>query len=265
MRLTRFVYVLFRPVMGLFAAGYVVASFRAQHLAVDRNIWVYATAVFFVASATMCWNDFLDREHDRVKHKTFCHDHPWFTGLISLILWTVSMVALSWVTFRISKAAGMILAAQIVIGLSYSLSYRVPLLSSILVAAVSATAGLFVMFAPFTINRPLGVLLVVIVFLAIFAREIVKDIEDVTFDKEIKTTLPVLLGNTTLSKRIAVGVLALAASLCTATIGMPLIALLGYITWVGSGLSLYYEDDLRFSKAMLDAGMVFILIALIVK
>lgn len=202
-----------RPVMGLFAVLLCLAGFRLQAELVHYQWWQLAlcSAITFVScSFAMLRNDFDDRARDVLKGKRLAYDNPerFYKIVFRLgIILGFSVGFLDNVNNFVKPVALLI----VILSVLYATSYKRPTLPMMIVALCSAYPALFgLMVNPRHILS--GATLFLIVFLAIGAREILKDIEDAEGDIGYKATLPVWLG-TDRSQIVASGLLCLAAAL----------------------------------------------------
>lgn len=152
-----------------------------------QDAWLPALAIVVIASSTMVWNDYRDREHDRKKGKDFAFLNRWRFLAFGLALWLVSVVlSLAIGVFENWPMAYLALGIT-ASGLVYSETRRLPFVPNALVALTAASPVLF----PFAAGRHDFRLLLffLAVVLAIHAREIAKDFDDVDIDPGYKWTL----------------------------------------------------------------------------
>ncbi|MCX6826425.1 MAG: UbiA family prenyltransferase [candidate division Zixibacteria bacterium] len=152
-----------------------------------QGAWLPALVVVVIASSTMVWNDYRDREHDRKKGKDFACLNRWRFLAFGLTLWFVS-IALSLAIGVFESWTMACLALGITAsGLVYSETRLVPFVPNALVALTAASPVLFPLAAGHHDFRLL--LFYLAVTLAIHAREIAKDFDDVDIDPGYKWTL----------------------------------------------------------------------------
>jgi 4-hydroxybenzoate polyprenyltransferase len=157
-----------------------------------QGAWLPALAVVVIASSTMVWNDYRDREHDRKKSKDFAFLNRWRFLAFGLTLWLVS-IALSLAIGVFESWPMAYLALGITaMGLIYSETRLIPFVPNALVALTAASPVLFSFAAGHHDFRLL--LFFVAVTLAIHAREIAKDFDDIDIDTGYKWTLLQLVG-----------------------------------------------------------------------
>lgn len=153
------------------------------------TFWILLV-VLMGQGATMLTNDYVDRHHDIKKNKSFAHDHPMLVQCTATVLWIITtMIGIR--LFLFNPAYGFLSALQIVLGINYSLSYKIPFGPNNYVALTVAS----VMFYPYLASFSWNILLVGVgVYLYIFAREILKDMDDAAFDSGYKWSIPVEYG-----------------------------------------------------------------------
>ena len=143
--------------------------------------WYLCLTVFCIAACTMLQNDYIDRKHDLKKGKTFASQNPNIVVTTLIVGWLyIGMV----IYFCFPKES-YLLWIGVLGGMIYSYIRKIPLLSWILVATISALPVLIgahmktreVYFFAFA------------VFLGILGRELCKDIEDTDIDKGYKNTI----------------------------------------------------------------------------
>jgi 4-hydroxybenzoate polyprenyltransferase len=157
-----------------------------------RDAWLPALAVVVIASSTMAWNDYRDREHDRKKGKDFAFLNRWRFLAFGLGLWFASVVlSLAIGVFESWPMAYLALGIT-ASGLVYSETRLVPFVPNALVALTAASPVLFPFAAGHHDFRLL--LFYLAVTLAIHAREIAKDFDDAEIDPDYKWTLLQVVG-----------------------------------------------------------------------
>ena len=198
-----------RPAMAVFAVLLCLAGVRLSGN-LSRYSWVqlalYLSIIFLAVCATMLYNDFCDRDRDKLKGKTLASDNPAFLAALCQKLWIVVGLLTGWVTALVSFWAALQIFAYICIGINYARFYRIPCLALVSVAVCSAGPAALGLLnaAPGKCGGCLVLLLCSMT--AIASREIIKDIEDVEDDRGYKATLPVLIG-VSRSRHVAAGVL----------------------------------------------------------
>lgn len=184
----------FRLKMALFAILLVLSSFVLENETIDAYVWLIALVVTLGTINTMLTNDYVGREHDKLKGKNFASENEYIFLPIIVILWAI-IVMLSFVVMFYSRYQGSILLVCAYLGITYSFTKKFSMLSAFSVSFASALITLL----PLS-KSILSVVLFSSTFLFIFAREIVKDVEDKKIDEIIdkkgnvyKKTLPVIL------------------------------------------------------------------------
>lgn len=184
-----------RPIMGLFAVGLCLAGFRLQAEFVHFHQWqiiICATLTFLTCGLAMLWNDYADRDRDVLKGKRLAHDNPDQFFRVAQILGVVIGLIIGFLIVIGPLITGITLIVA-ALSLYYSMSYRIVILPTAIVALCSASPSLYgFLVHPQEAQRT--VVLFLITFLVIGAREILKDIEDMSSDVGYKATLPLRLG-----------------------------------------------------------------------
>lgn len=224
--------------MGLFAALLCLAGFRIQgdfaHFQWQQMV-LCTLLSFATCSLAMLWNDYVDRERDLLKGKRLAFDNPErFYRILHRLGIGIGFSAGFVKDYRMFGTSVTLIA--IILAIFYSNSYKRPLLPMLMVGTCSAYPSLYGLMAyPKHVWAGLGLFLVV--FSAIAAREVLKDIEDERDDVGYKLTLPVLVG-AGISSRIAATLYWISAGLVLATwpLVVPracsvLIAVCGLVIW----------------------------------
>lgn len=184
-----------RPVMGLFAVALCLAGFRLQAEFVHFHQWqiiICAGLTFLTCSLAMLWNDYVDRNRDVLKGKRLAYDNPSQFFRVVQVLGVVIGFTIGFLIDIGPLITGITLIVA-ALSLYYSMSYRIVILPTAIVALCSAFPSLYgFLVAPQHAQRT--VVLFLITFLVIGAREILKDIEDMSCDVGYKATLPLRLG-----------------------------------------------------------------------
>ena len=189
-------------------------------------------APFFIliaGSATMAFNDWVDRYHDLAKGKDLALSRPGAFKALVIGLWLVSAVLVIAI-FAQSFEFGIISLILTGFGMMYFATRRTPMLPGLYVALVSG-GPLFYSIAVKPTKYLLLLLFCVVLF--IYAREVVKDLDDVEIDRGYKWTLPVVLGIGK-SKVISLAIFTLAffvATLIEPSVMylLPFLALIAYL------------------------------------
>ena len=246
--------------VSLLAGGLTIVGFKVSYGHI-QDAWLPALATLLISGATMAWNDFRDRNHDRRKGKTFACDHPGEFLAFTLLLWLLSLGVTSLLATRhpgFAVLAGLMIGA----GFLYSEIRRIPLMPN---GVVAITAGSAVLFPVFTGHYSSLVLWVLFgaTFCGIYAREILKDFDDQEFDAGYKWTLPQIGPQTARAVSILLfcagtGLL-LWMAFTTARSPLPYLVLLLPILILCRGHS---DRSIATAKIALDLGMLILLVTL---
>lgn len=205
----------------------------------------------------MLQNDWRDRYHDIRKHKVVASEHPRaFCGLV-LAFWAGCIVLITLVTTGNTKA-GFVLAVLALAGALYSETRKILFIPITLVSAVSATPALLPMAYGATRGKPL--LLFLSAALIIFGRELTKDLEDMYIDKGYKLTIPLVAGER--ESRVLAAVAIVTGLIAGATVSLSVV-LPATIVLVAL-IRLLSGEDPRRSRKLLDGGVAFIILILII-
>lgn len=190
------IWVLRLPVV-VFAVLVLLASFCLQGHSLAAYGWeklmpLSLVVACGVALAMVC-NDWSDRFHDRQKGKWSAFNNPdlyerYGMSIGLLLACFIGMVSDNpkwlWPCMFL-----------LVTSIQYTQTYRVPFLSNLLVAVTSAVPTLFCLTDPLCQNTGRAWMLFGLVTIVIFAREILKDIEDMHIDSGYKWSVPVTWGD----------------------------------------------------------------------
>lgn len=184
-----------RPVVGIFAALLCLASFKLT--SESTPFWFlpgtyFGLFSFLACCAAMLRNDAVDWQRDVLKGKSFgmLNRQRLFYYSQTIFVWCGIMLG---PVFLLNRYWGLIAIIMIALAIYYEKSYTKPFLTTILVALCSALPAMFALL----IAQPsykANASLFLIAFAAIFAREILKDIEDMPSDTGYKSTVPLGLG-----------------------------------------------------------------------
>jgi 4-hydroxybenzoate polyprenyltransferase len=243
---------------GLLFAVLTFVVAKDTELQTRTNLWLLAGTVLAITSATMYQNDMRDRVHDAKKGKRLALERPRQFRGVTVGLWMVA-VSLTFVIGRQDFPSGILLTAMIAMGLVYSETRRVPLLPITITAVTSASPVLFAVIGGN--NSARTYLLFATVAAIMFAREILKDMEDIKIDEGYKWTLPVTFGakSALVIAEILLGVGAVGI-LFISSYTIPSVIFLGVAT-------LYLRHGIRHiasAKMFVDGGVTAILAALFV-
>jgi len=238
----------------VFLAGLLcLVSFKISQI--QHSVFLPIIFTILLAGTCMVQNDWRDRKHDALKGKCFAskNEIPFLAFL--LVLWSVTIV-LAFVLMREQAEFGWLAMAGIFSGLVYSETRKIPLAPALLVGLTSASPTLF----PATIAySPIVLLLFLSTTLLIFGREIIKDLDDLDYDKGYKWTLPIYVGSIR-AKAIA-GVFVLLASVLSVTLSLNTI--LGAIPIIVSVVYLLTDSDHKAAKKLIDIGVLLTLVSLL--
>ncbi len=227
--------------------------------------WYLVVLVFFVAAGTMVQNDYLDRYHDLNKGKRFAFDNARSFKISLHILWSFLILSGA-VVLLYSVGQGILLLAVVVIGIFYTHTRKVLLLSAI---TTSATSSSPVLFAYMTSGSSSCLIVFFSVFLVIFGREMIKDIEDCLIDIGYKKTLVAEEKITIeMATRLAGTLIFLGALVSLSLFLHPqqslvyLIYMIGFAFCTGASAVLWFSDDFFRGRDILDRGMIGIILSL---
>lgn len=224
--------------------------------------WGLVILLFFITGLVMLQNDYFDSEHDKKKGKDFVSKNKSFIQIFLILSWCV--VILSSLLFFANQSVFVL--PTIGIGIGYSFFRKVLLLPVFAVAILSASPLLL---AKLWNSSTELLTFFLCVFLAIFGREIIKDIEDKDIDKGYKNTLLTsnILSekNATIFAGVLMGIGAI-FSLSTAkhidTLPSYLFYIVGFFLVMVSSFSLICYRSSTKGKKIFDSGMLLFLLAL---
>lgn len=228
-------------------------SFKVSH--VSYSVVLPVLFMLFMSSTCMVQNDWRDRDHDKRKKKYFASEKPFrFLAFLS-VLWLATLI-LGIALYLQQPKFIFIILFSLVSGITYSETRKIAVVPNLLVALNAGATTLFPVFisdAP-----PLIIFMFFSVTAIIFAREIIKDVEDVECDVRYKKTLPILIGKK-LSKSIA-GIIIILASIISLIFSIKTLG--GVLFLIASAIYLLSNADHRVAKNILNIGMLLALIAL---
>lgn len=256
-----------RPVMGAFSSLLCLAALRLQAPTFAQSNVIQTAllliAVFCGTSATMVWNDFVDREHDLKKDKTHAYRNQGAYIALSRRLWIVCASCCVWASKP--EVFGWLqigIFCLCIVGIYYSYTYQTPGLPALAVGFASASPSLFALFVPHPRSIALGLALFGGVMLTICTREILKDLEDEEVDRGYKATLPVLLGRHT-SKQLAAHILIYGALLLSPLCFNSILVLIPTGMIVSGLVTFWSKKPESTGKLSIDLCTVGILVALL--
>lgn len=215
--------------------------------------WIVSLFIAVAASATMAQNAWRDRHHDQKRGRTFVASNERSFRILVVALWVTSFL-LSITLWTISLWYGILSVFMIISGLTYSETRQIPLLPALIVAITSASCAIYA--DPY--NDKL-ISLFLSTTLWIFAREILKDLDDCSQDHGYKWTIPLKFGIPA-SKRIS-GIILLLTSVIISLVSIKVLP--GMIFLLSSTLLLLFNKDHGKAKTLLDLSMATILIVLV--
>lgn len=232
-------------------------------LAHQKTNWILALEAFLVATFAMVQNDYIDRFHDLKKGKRFAYEHKKEFIIVLCIGWiTVWGIALSLPTPNLS-----ILIPVILISMFYSYSRKVMYVQTFCVAIASASPLIFVNgnLVPLVFYDA-NALMFLSTFFGIFAREIVKDIEDAEIDVGYKYT-PISMNHVTKENELrhVAGLVGVAVNLCLFcvlpilggnSILLSMLCFSGLTLCAASGVVWGVIQDTELGKKFFDYGML---------
>lgn len=219
-------------------------------------------AVFCGISATMVWNDFVDRFHDKQKGKVHALNNPTAHSNLAQCLWCISVLSATLISSLGNYWLLLGIIALCIVGLAYHRTYTVLGLSMLCVGVSSSAISLFAFLAGEPRNPSLGIVLFFSIALSLMARETLKDLEDIEVDKGYKCTIPAVLG-----RKNGI-VLSGGLLLTTAAICFPLRQYSAFLvialTAGAAGVTVLWSKKPEITgKMIIDAGMVATIAALL--
>lgn len=246
------------------AAFLVHAGFAISH---QQTNWLLAILVFCIATMTMVQNDYFDRDHDLKKGKDFAFKNQHAIRNVLYIGWYLLIFISIFFLFQ-SFWQGVLLLIDVCIGIFYSFS-RVKLLRPTFLVAVTSSSPALFAFSFLDNQSYLCLILFVSVFLVIFGREIIKDVEDEDIDVGYKKTI--------LTEGIVDIESALKISACFIFLGslasmflfreeqrslIYFLYLAGFCLCIGSSVLLFFTDNWKGARNILDNGVACIILSL---
>ncbi len=255
--------------MAIFASLLVISSFVLANKAIDGYVLLITFIVALGTMNTMLTNDYFDRNHDKLKGKTFASENEDTFVFVTVILWLVTAMVSFMILYH-SIFQGLILILCCILGILYSFTRHFSMLSAFFVALASALISQFPTEKSFLQDK-IPVVLFSCTFFFVLAREIVKDVEDKDIDKiknnkgnVYKKTLPVIMNKNT--ALIIAGCILSSGFICS----MFLIPFTGkfYVIWVPvfifSIISfIFYPSKYAIGAKLLDQGILVILFAIL--
>jgi len=219
-------------------------------------------AVFCGVSATMLWNDYTDKQHDARKGKMHAQYHSQRYSTLARWLWCICASCVVWADGQNKYWLSLGIFTLCLAGLFYDLTYRVTGLSMVVVGVASASVTLFALLLDQPRQPLFGFVLFVSVTLTLWAREILKDLDDTVVDRGYKRTLPAVWGRKTAT--LACGIMLLASTLIAAVFRNELPFLAITLSSLVAGVSvLMLRKPERIGKTIIDVGMAIALFTLL--
>lgn len=232
----------------LASAGFILAR--------QAISWTAVAAVFFIAVSAMLQNDWRDRFHDVRKGRTLAYERPRAFFALLAAFWAASAGAVALVAVREPRVA-LGLAALAFAGIVYSETRRLPLVPIAIVSLTSAAPAIL----PAAGGASAGRLwpLFAATALVIFAREVMKDLDDRAIDGGYKWTLPLALGERR-ARQLAAGAVfgGLAAAASVSPLVWPGAVLVGV-----ASIALVRGTDALKVRNCLDTGMALVILGLV--
>ncbi|MFH1536981.1 MAG: UbiA family prenyltransferase [Patescibacteria group bacterium] len=175
-----------------YVAVMVIAGFRFYQV----NSWWFVASVVLafigIHNSIMSYNDYVDREHDRKKGKTFASDHSqallkYVVGLSGVTVGLLLLVG--WQDPAVAVFCGLVW----VMGLAYSHFPGLLLVNNLVVALTAASPALCGLVHERAF-KPEPILLFGFFVVLLLIREVYLDIRDAKIDKGYKRTVPVVTG-----------------------------------------------------------------------
>jgi len=253
-----------RPDTALYAGVAVLAGFKMA-AGINWSAIVVALTFSLVTASIMVFNDIVERKHDRVKNKNFCHEYTW--SVISVFALSCIIIStLLLIIAYIDSAVSLLVASIWIIGLLYSFRFvrKLYLVQNVIVAICSASPILCG--AIYTKSITSSVLLVFCsLTVLVLIREFLKDVEDVKSDSGYKETLPTRKGATTTVSVILVLVFVATALLVVSPIRSVRMTAYGLaLVQFIAGLALLHPERCRFVKYGIDIVLSFILLTILI-
>lgn len=237
----------------------VLASFKVSHQYIPKEAWAVAFFVVVLCFAVMVWNDWRDRFHDIKKGKLLASSRHRAFLFYAALLWLGSITLALTLAF-LNKFFAVIAITLIIGGLVYSELRKIFIVPTLAVAVISATPIFFALVSQSASSPDALWWLFIIVVAVIFAREVMKDLEDKNIDFGYKATLPLIIGD--LNSRFLIGFLLIAVSWLV-LLKFPKGVHSVFLTFIALGFLVAKNE--RVAKILLDwAILVFLCILLLV-
>lgn len=152
-----------------------------------------AASFFGITSSVIVFNDLIDRHHDVKKNKTFARDHAWRLSIFWCKLSALTLIPLL-ALGALDIWIGILCLAVWCAGLVYSFIPHWYVAQNLLVALCSVSPILAAVVGRGEILY-YWISIFIVIFMTVFIREVVKDIEDQWHDLGYKNTIPVNHGH----------------------------------------------------------------------
>lgn len=235
-----------------------------------KTDWLLAFEAFLIASFAMLQNDYVDRVNDLKKGKTFASDHSAQFRIVLIVGWIIIWSIALFTLIEYIK----LLIPVIIISMFYSWTRKVPYLQTLCVAFASASPLIFANGVTISLTSSwANSTMFIAVFLSIFGREIIKDVEDAYTDVGYKFTF-VSMGWKTIKEeqQFAAGCVRLGLLFCImasigrileVTLWVQIIYFLGISLVGASSAAWFIRDDTKLGKELFDRGMFLVLFSLL--
>lgn len=245
----------------IMGSSLVLVSARLDQLPL-QVVWLKAVFVLATMSATMAWNDWRDRQHDVRKGKVFANQHERDFKIFVSVLWAL-VILLATIVLVSDPRCWPAALGLVTIGGVYSELRLVPLVPNVIVALASALPILLV---PATHESTMIFWATAVL---IFAREIIKDYEDIEADRGCKWTLPLVVGSGAAMGVAATALMAAAVLLrlvsATAVAGLTQATVAVVACWIAADVALKGQRvNLSQPKLILDIGIAIYLLSVII-
>lgn len=243
------------PAAILVHIGYKIAG--------EKTEWGLVVLLFFITGLVMLQNDYFDRDHDKKKGKDFAYQYK--NLLLTFLFFGWATVVFVSLLFPVSQTVCLMLIIGIGIGITYSLLRKILLLPVFVVATLSASPLVIARADKSSIQL---MLLFFCVFLSIFGRELLKDIEDKEIDIGYKKTLLTAGIFSEKGANIFAGVCISLGAILSLSISKSItnfsysLYLAGISLIVSCVFFLIYFNKATLGKRFFDGGMFLILLAL---
>ncbi len=130
-----------RPLASLTGFITSMASFALTYHYVGTVALLFSIDCFSSMAATMAMNDFMDRDYDKLKGKTFAYDNPKIFRRFVICLWIIELISI-FGQFLIDWRLGCLTLLRAILGFTYSWTRHIPLLPLIMIGLVVFTGAI---------------------------------------------------------------------------------------------------------------------------